>query len=156
MGISPNKSQCHASGNTIDGFALGGIANISRCSAISNYRSGISGGGACVVVECSSMCNHKHGIWLSLEGNIIRGNNRFGKPTNRSFVAGELVRADHRPLRRGQGRGERQRRRRTGQYRPEPALQEMRRSERPGASMRQEKQSVRARARCKCVLAMEL
>lgn len=77
-GSASQYSECVAIDNTLDGFALGGLCNISKCTAISNNGNGISGGGACTVVECLSLYNDLHGIWLSLEGNIIRGNNCIG------------------------------------------------------------------------------
>ncbi len=80
-GFSASFSQiaeCLAVDNGLGGFGLGGITNISKCSALQNGGDGISGGGACVVVECSAMYNDGHGISLTLDGNIIRGNQCTG------------------------------------------------------------------------------
>jgi len=75
---SAQLSDCVSSSNAGDGFFLGGVSNISKCTAASNRGHGFSAGGACVVVECSAMYNYKHGISLTLEGNVIRGNNCTG------------------------------------------------------------------------------
>lgn len=88
LASSSRFSDCVANSNKADGFGLGGIGNISNCTAVYNEGNGIGGGGACIVVNCVSSFNYKHGISLTIDGDIIRGNNCFGNGQGSSPGAG--------------------------------------------------------------------
>ncbi|MBY0112340.1 MAG: hypothetical protein K2Y21_05930 [Phycisphaerales bacterium] len=72
-------SECVANGNSLEGFVLSGLSNsISKCTATSNRGNGIVSTGGTLIVDCVSSFNFKHGIYVTFQGNTIRGNSCSG------------------------------------------------------------------------------